>query len=40
MGFFSATETGVDDVQRDYAPILIPGENVLVAFKTVRDLCS
>ena len=38
MGFFSATETSVDDVQRDYAPILIPGENVLVAFKTVRDL--
>ena len=38
MGFFSATETSVDDVQRDYAPILIPGENVLAAFKTVRDL--
>jgi hypothetical protein len=38
MGFFAATETSVDDVQRDYAPILIPGENVLVAFKTVRDL--
>ena len=38
MGFFSATETSVEDVQRDYAPILIPGENVLAAFKTVRDL--
>ena len=38
MGFFSATEISVDDVQRDYAPILIPGENVLAAFKTVRDL--
>ncbi|MDB5668117.1 MAG: hypothetical protein JWL74_1067 [Alphaproteobacteria bacterium] len=38
MGFFSATETSVDDVQREYAPILIPGENVLAAFKTVRDL--
>ena len=38
MGFFSATEISVDDVQRDYAPILIPGENVLAAFKTVRDV--
>jgi hypothetical protein len=38
MGFFSATEVSVQDVQHDYAPILIPGENVLAAFKTVRDL--
>jgi len=38
MGFFSATEVSVEDVQRDYAPILIPGETVLAAFKTIRDV--
>jgi hypothetical protein len=38
MGFFSATEFSVDTVQRDYAPILVPDEEVLAAFKTARDL--
>jgi hypothetical protein len=38
MGFFSATEVSPDDVQRDYAPILVPGETVLAAFKTIRDI--
>jgi hypothetical protein len=38
MGFFSASEIRVEDVQRDYAPILVPGEQVVAAFKTVRDV--
>ncbi|WP_033919732.1 PH domain-containing protein [Sphingomonas sp. 37zxx] len=38
MGLFSATETKVETVERDYAPVLIDGERVLIAFKTVRDL--
>ncbi|GAA0737935.1 PH domain-containing protein [Sphingomonas japonica] len=38
MGLFSATETKVDIVERDYAPVLIDGERVLAAFKTIRDL--
>lgn len=38
MGLFSATEINVEDVQRDYGPILAPGERVLAAFKTMRDL--
>jgi hypothetical protein len=38
MGFFSATEIRVEDVQRDYAPILVPGEQVVAAFRTIRDI--
>jgi hypothetical protein len=38
MGFFSATEIRVEDVQRDYAPILVPGEQVVAAFQTIRDI--
>jgi hypothetical protein len=38
MGFFAASEIEVDDVQRDYAAMLIPGEQVLAAFRTVRDI--
>jgi len=38
VGFFSATEVRVEDVQRDYAPILVPGEQVVAAFRTVRDI--
>jgi len=38
VGFFSATEIRVEDVQRDYAPILVPGEQVVAAFRTVRDI--
>ena len=38
MGFFSASEISVEDVQRDYAPILVPGEQVVAAFKTIRDV--
>ena len=38
MGFFSASEVSVEDVQRDYRPILVPGEQVVAAFKTVRDV--
>jgi hypothetical protein len=38
MGFFSASEIRVEDVQRDYAPILVPGEQVVAAFKTIRDV--
>lgn len=38
MGFFTATEVDVEDVQRDYAQALIPGEQVLAAFRSVRDV--
>jgi hypothetical protein len=38
MGLFSATEVRVEDIQRDYAPILIHGEQVVAAFKTIRDV--
>lgn len=38
MGLFSATEVRPEDIQRDYAPILIPGEQVVAAFKTIRDV--
>jgi hypothetical protein len=38
MGFFSASEISVEEVQRDYAPILVPGEQVVAAFRTVRDI--
>lgn len=38
MGLFSATTISVDDVRRDYGHVLLPGENVLAAFKTVRDV--
>ena len=38
MGFFSATEVSVQDIQHEYAAILIPGETVLAAFKTIRDV--
>ena len=38
MGLFSATEVRVEDIQRDYGPILIPGEQVVAAFKTIRDI--
>ncbi len=38
MGFFSSSEVEAEDVQRDYAQALLPGEHVLVAFRSVRDL--
>lgn len=38
MGLFSATEVSAATVQRDYGPILVPDEDVLVAFKTLRDI--
>ena len=38
MGLFSATQIGVDEVQQDFAPLLVPGERVLAAFRTTRDL--
>lgn len=38
MGLFSATEVRPEDIQRDYAPILIAGEQVLAAFRTIRDV--
>ena len=37
MGLFSATEINVASVQNDYAQILLSGETVLAAFKTIRD---
>lgn len=38
MGLFSATEISAATVQRDYAPLLVPDEEVLAAFKTIRDI--
>jgi len=38
MGLFSATQIGVEEVQQDFAPILVTGERVLAAFRTTRDL--
>jgi hypothetical protein len=37
MGFFSAHEIDPADIQRDYAGILLPDEQVITAFKTIRD---
>jgi Bacterial PH domain len=37
MGFFSAHEIDPADIQRDYVGILLPDEQVITAFKTVRD---
>ncbi len=37
MGFFSAHEISPSDIARDYAGILLPGEEVLTAFRTIRD---
>ncbi len=37
MGFFSAHEIDPADIQRDFAGILLPEEQVLTAFKTIRD---
>ena len=38
MGFFSATEIDTDDIARRYEALLLDGEEVLIAFKTVRDI--
>lgn len=38
MGLFNATETKAESVEREYAPVLIDGERVLIAFRNVRDL--
>jgi hypothetical protein len=37
MGFFSAHEIDPATIQTDYAGILLPDEQVLTAFKTLRD---
>ena len=37
MGLFSATEISTASVQADYGPILLPDEQVLAAFRTIRD---
>lgn len=38
MGLFSATEVNTDEIARRYAALLLDGEEVLIAFKTVRDI--
>jgi len=38
MGLFSATEIDTDEVARRYRALLVEGEEILVAFKTVRDI--
>ncbi len=37
MGLFSATEVSVDKIQEIFAEVLLPDEQVLAAFKTIRD---
>lgn len=37
MGLFSATDISVESVERDYAAVLVEGEKVLAAFRTIRD---
>lgn len=37
MGFFSAHEIDPAEIATTYAGILLPGEQVLTAFKTLRD---
>jgi len=37
VGFFSATEVSIETVQNDFGRILLPDEQVLAAFKTLRD---
>ena len=37
MGFFSAHEIDPGEIQSAYAGILLPDEQVLTAFKTLRD---
>lgn len=38
MGLFSATEIDTNEVARRYAALLLDGEEVLIAFKTLRDI--
>jgi hypothetical protein len=37
MGIFTAHEIDPAEIERNYGPILVEGERVLAAFKTVRD---
>ncbi len=37
MGFFSAHEINPAEIAQTYAGILLPNEEVLTAFKTIRD---
>ncbi len=37
MGFFSATDVSVESIQSDFAEVLLAGETVLSAFRTIRD---
>jgi hypothetical protein len=38
MGLFSATEVDTDEIARRYRALLVDGEEVLIAFKTIRDI--
>jgi len=37
VGFFSATDVSVESIQSDFAEVLLAGETVLSAFRTIRD---
>lgn len=37
MGLFTSTEVDAESIQSDFAGILLPDEQVLVAFKAIRD---
>jgi hypothetical protein len=38
MGLFSATEIDTDEIAQRYRALLLDGEEVLIAFKTLRDI--
>lgn len=38
MGLFAATEVSAADIEERYRALLLDGEQVLAAFKTVRDI--
>lgn len=37
MGLFSASDVSIDAVKKAYASVLVEGEDVLLAFKNLRD---
>jgi hypothetical protein len=38
MGLFGASEIDTDEVARRYRALLVDGEEVLIAFRTIRDI--
>ena len=38
MGLFAASETSVAEIDQKYGALLLEGERILAAFKTIRDV--